>query len=51
MKTQIIDNQKAFELEDKVSIAAKKVKESKENLGMLTKAIDNLLEFFAQYMS
>ena len=49
MKTQLIDNQKAFKLENEVSEATKRVKESKENVGILTKAIDKLHEFFKQY--
>ena len=51
INTQIVDNQKAIDLENEVSIATKRVKESntEENINLLTKAIDNLNEFFDQY--
>jgi len=52
MKTQLIDNQKAFELENKIIETTKRVldsRESKESLESLDKAIDDLHDFFKQY--
>jgi hypothetical protein len=51
INTQIIDNQKAIELENEISIATDRFKESntEENKNLLTKAIENLNVFFDQY--